>query len=172
MIDMCQFPKIDERWQCLWWQADKLWTWYLGQCFQISYNSGCSWIMTVPWVLFKIATWCKANLYSLLFVIKTTLSCIIYTKRTINPKRAGGIRPPSTFRAIISWNFFFAVSFHDFFLWSLAQLWALFSENSGVRFQSYATLCNRALAQSLKIFWICVQNVWKWLLVPKLHFEL
>ena len=70
--------------------------------------------------------------------------------------------PPSTFRAVISWIFFFrAASFHDFFLSSLAQLLALFSEKSGVRFQSYATLCNRASAQNLKIFWICVQNVWK-----------
>ena len=80
-----------------------------------------------------------------------------------NPKRArggGGIRPPSTFRAIISRNFFFrAASFHDFFLWSFAQLLALFSEKSGIRFESYATLCNRASAQNLKIFWICVQNI-------------
>ena len=47
------------------------------------------------------------------------------------------------------------------FFKSLAQLLALFSEKSGVRFQSYATLCNRASAQNQKIFWICVQNVWK-----------
>ena len=57
--------------------------------------------------------------------------------------------------------FFHATSFHDFFLSSLAQLLALFSEKSGVRFQSYATLCNRPSAQNLKIFWICVQNIWK-----------
>ena len=43
---------------------------------------------------------------------------------------------------------FRAASFHDFFLSSLAQLLALFSEKSGVRFQSYATLCNRASAQN------------------------
>ena len=81
----------------------------------------------------------------------------------VNPKRAGGGRnlpPPSTFRAIISWNFFPAPqAFINFFLWSLAQLLALFSKKSGLRFQSYATLCNRASAQNLKIFWICVQNM-------------
>ena len=53
--------------------------------------------------------------------------------------------PSSTFRAVISWKFFSAPqAFTIFFLSSLAQLFALFSEKSGVRFQSYATLCNRA----------------------------
>ena len=86
----------------------------------------------------------------------------------LNPKRpggggGGGQNPPfSTFRAIVSGIFYFrAASFHDFFLWGLAQLWAQFSEKSGVRFLSYATLCNRTSAQNLTIFWICVQNVWK-----------
>ena len=48
--------------------------------------------------------------------------------------------------------FFRAASFHDFFLSSLAQLLPLFLEKSGIRFESYATLCNRASAQNLKIF--------------------
>ena len=82
-----------------------------------------------------------------------------------NPKRAGGgggIRPPlDVSRGNFVEIFFRAASFDDFFLSSLAQLLALFSEKSGVRFQSYATLCNRASAQNVKIFWICVQNVWK-----------
>ena len=77
---------------------------------------------------------------------------------SLNPKRAGGgaesAPPPLDV-------FFCATSFHDFFLSSLAQLLALFSEKSGGRFQSYATLCNRPSAQNLKIFWICVQNIWK-----------
>ena len=55
--------------------------------------------------------------------------------------------------------FFRAASFHDFFLWSFAQLLALFLQKSGIWFQSYATLCNRTSAQNLKIFWICVQNI-------------
>ena len=54
---------------------------------------------------------------------------------------------------------FRAVSFHDLKKKSLAQFLPLFSEKSGVRFRSYATLCNQASAQNLKIFWICVQNV-------------
>ena len=65
----------------------------------------------------------------------------------------GGIRPPlDVSRDNFVEIFFRAASFHDFFLSSLAQLLALFSEKSGVRFQSYATLCN------LTIFWICVQT--------------
>ena len=83
----------------------------------------------------------------------------------VNPKRAGGgggIRPPlDVSRDNFVENFFRAASFHDFFLSSLAQLLALFSEKSAVRFQSYATLRNRASAQNMTIFWICVQNIWK-----------
>ena len=81
-----------------------------------------------------------------------------------NPKRAGGggIRPPlDVSRDNFAENFFRAASFHDFFLSSFAQLLALFSEKSGVWFESYAILCTRASAQNLKIFWICVQNIWK-----------
>ena len=91
----------------------------------------------------------------------------------VNPKRAGGggIRPPLD---VSRDNFveicFCAASFHDFFLSSLAQLLALFSEKLGVRFQSYATLCNRAWAQNLKIFWICVQNIWKMASCAKTQF--
>ena len=84
------------------------------------------------------------------------------TSGALTLKGQGGGRnpPPSTFRAIISRNFLFrAASFHDFFLSSFAQLLALFSEKSGVRFQSHATLCNQTSAQNLKIFWICVQNM-------------
>ena len=71
--------------------------------------------------------------------------------------------PPRRFASRDSFGEFFsrAASIHDFFLWSLAQLLAQFSEKSGVRFLSYATLCNRTSAQNWTIFWICVQNVWK-----------
>ena len=65
-----------------------------------------------------------------------------------------------------------AAGFHDFFLWSFAQLLALFSEKSGLRFESYATLCNRASAQNLKYSGFVYKTYGKWLLVPKLHFEL
>ena len=54
-----------------------------------------------------------------------------------------------------------APRFHDFFLSSLAQLLTLFSEKLGIPFRSYAMLCNRASAQYMGIFWICVQNIWK-----------
>ena len=86
-------------------------------------------------------------------------------KQRVNPKRTGGggWNPPplDVSRDNFVEIFFRAASFHDFFLWSLAQLLALFLEKSGVRFQSYATLYDQASAQNLKIFWICVQNVWK-----------
>ena len=52
-------------------------------------------------------------------------------------------------------------NFADFFFSSLAQLLTLFSYKSDVPFRSYATLCNRASAQNMGIFWICVQNIWK-----------
>ena len=77
------------------------------------------------------------------------------------PGGGGGIHPLDISRDNFVDFFFRAASFHDFFLWSLAQLLALFSEKLGVRFQSYAKLCNRASAQNYKIFWICVQNIWK-----------
>ena len=54
-----------------------------------------------------------------------------------------------------------ASRFRNFFLSSLAQLLTLFSEKSAVPFQSYAMLRNRASAQNMGIFWICVQNIWK-----------
>ena len=53
----------------------------------------------------------------------------------LNPKRAGGggIGPPlDVSRDNFVENFSRAASFHDFFLWSLAQLLALFSGKSGV----------------------------------------
>ena len=80
----------------------------------------------------------------------------------------GGAESASTTFRVIKF-FPRRASFHDFFLWSLAQLLVLFHTKK--YFQSYATSCNQAY-QNLKIFWICVRNVWKSLLVPKLHFEL
>ena len=83
----------------------------------------------------------------------------------------GGIRPPlDVLRDNFAEFFLCAASFHDFFLSSFAQLLALFSEKSGVRFESYATLCNQASAQNLKIFWICVQNIWKMAFCAKTPF--
>ena len=87
-------------------------------------------------------------------------------QNVFNPKRAGGggRNPPPPLdvsRDNFVEKFFRTASFHDFFLSSLAQLLALFSEKLAVRFQSYATLCNQASAQNLTIFWICVQNIWK-----------
>ena len=81
---------------------------------------------------------------------------------TLKGPGGGGIRPPlDVSRDNFAKKNFRAASFHDFFLSSFAQLLALFSEKSGVWFESYATLCTRASAQNLKIFWICVQNIWK-----------
>ena len=87
----------------------------------------------------------------------------LYTFLTLKVPGGGGAEsaPLDVSRDNFVEIFFRATSFHDFFLLSLAQLLALFSEKSGVRFQSYATLCNRPSAQNLKIFWICVQNIWK-----------
>ena len=83
-------------------------------------------------------------------------------KVKLNLKGPGGIRPLplDVSRDNFVEIFFPRRALSWLFLWSLAQLLALFSEKSGVLFQSYATLCNRASAQNLKIFWICVQNIW------------
>ena len=63
-----------------------------------------------------------------------------------------------------------ALRFRYFFLASLAQLLTLFSYKSVVPFRSYATLCNRVLAQNMGISWICVQNIWKMALCAKNQF--
>ena len=47
----------------------------------------------------------------------------------------------------------------------------LFSYKSGVPFRSYATLFNRASAQNMGIFWICVQNIWKMAFCAKNQFR-
>ena len=86
----------------------------------------------------------------------------------------GGFPPLDVSRDNFAEFFFRAPRFRDFFLSSLAQLWTLFSYKSGAPFRGYATLCNRASAQNMGIFWICVQNIWKiiWLFVLKIHFGL
>ena len=82
-----------------------------------------------------------------------------FVRLSINSKRAeggggGGIRPPPPPRRFMEKKKFVAASFHDFFLWSFAQLLTLFSEKSGIWFESYTTLCSR--------LWICVQIIsWK-----------
>ena len=83
------------------------------------------------------------NLLRLLSIVET-LAGILENGVNLTLKGPGG---PSTFRTIILWNCFFrAASYYAFFLSSLAQLLALFSEKSGIRFESYATLCNRTSA--------------------------
>ena len=96
-------------------------------------------------------------------ILQCILSIFNYSRAQDKNKGPGGRNPPplDVSRDNFVEFFFRAARFHDFFLLSLAQLLVLFSEKSGVRFQSYATLCNRASAQNLKIFWICVQNLWK-----------
>ena len=94
------------------------------------------------------------NFFSLNKKVDVHPSCMFYS---FNPKRTRGVEfTPSTFRTIISQDFFFFRSprFRNFFLSSLAQLFVK-------KFWSYATLCNRASAKNLAIFWICVQNIWK-----------
>ena len=68
--------------------------------------------------------------------------------------------PPSTFRAIILRNFFSAHrAFATFFFRVLRNFWCYFSEKLGENVpEVYATLCNRASAQNMGIFWICVQK--------------
>ena len=76
-------------------------------------------------------------------------------------KRPGG-GFPSTFRAIISQKLIFAHRpFMTFFIQVLRNFWRYFCKKLAVPFQSYPTLCNRASAQNMEIFWICVQNIWK-----------
>ena len=76
--------------------------------------------------------------------------------------KPGGNTPPLDVSRDNFEEFFFrAPCFRDYFLLNLAQLLTLFSYKSGIPSRSYATLCNRASAQNMGIFWICVQNIWK-----------
>ena len=118
-------------------------------------NSQMSFILMILTFQVKNFKWIEVS--SLTVIFKPQLDRQIWHKlwqddsnicsNHINPKRAGGggggifistgRNPLSTFHG----KKIHAASFHEFFLWSLAQLLALFSEKSGVRFQSYATLC-------------------------------
>ena len=70
---------------------------------------------------------------SLLMHHVTRMSYIWQYGIGVNPKRAGGgaeSAPPSTFRAIISWNFFFAPwAFMTFFFQVLRNFWCYFRKN-------------------------------------------
>ena len=113
----------------------------------------------------KISLW----FYNIVNILKSRtcsslFTCYIYMMYFMD-------RPPlDVSRDNFAEIFLRAASFHDFFLSSFAQLLALFSEKSGVRFESYATLCNQASAQNSKIFWICVQNIWKMAFCAKTPF--
>ena len=88
----------------------------------------------------------RAKLYPTYLLRGSTVS---WNLLTLKGPGGGGIRPPlDVSRDNFAENFFRAASFHDFFLSSFAQLLALFSEKSGVWFESYATLCTRASAQN------------------------
>ena len=97
----------------------------------------------------------------------------------INPKRTGGgggldSSPPRPSRAIISRNLFpLPRAFMTCVFQVLRNFMPVLTDRLGVRFKSYATLCNRASAQNLNIFWISVQNIWKMATCAiRLHFEL
>ena len=94
---------------------------------------GTSWVCHVQTLFFIYK--------GIVYIQKSSLYCL-------NPKRTGGgggIRPPlDVSRDNFAKIFFRAASFHDFFLSSLAQLLAQFSEKSGVRYPHSVTLCNMA----------------------------
>ena len=70
----------------------------------------------------------------------------------------GGVDPPLD----VSRKCFYVLrAFATFFFRVLRNFWCYFRKNWAYCYQSYATLCNRASAQNMGIFWICVQNIWK-----------
>ena len=98
----------------------------------------------------------------------------------INPKRAGGgggggaeSAPPSTFRAIISWKIFSAPrAFMTFCFQVLRNFWRYFQKN-----RPYGSKVTQhyVIERRLKIWQFSgfvYKTYGKWLLVPKLHFEL
>ena len=112
------------------------------------------------------------------FNIQTTCTWHLYLTLTyLNPKRAGGggesAPPPSTFRAIISQKFFSAPrAFMTFFFEVLRNFWRYFRKN-----QAYHSKVTQhyVIERRLKIWTFSgfvYKTYGKWLLVPKLHFEL
>ena len=130
----------------------------------------CIWEIVDLWtsVTFFLGTPCislKQNIYCISDIV------------TFNPNQTkgggGGWNPPPPLdvsRDNFADFFSRAPRFRYFFLLSLAQLLMLFSKNLGIPFRSYATLCNRASAQNMGIFWICVQNIWKMAFCAKNRF--
>ena len=99
-----------------------------------------------------------------LILYKIPIPLAVCEDMLLNPKRAGGrYPPPSTFRAIISQNFFFrAASFHDFFSSSLAPTFdAIFGKNRayGSKVTQHYVIERRLKIRKFSEF--CVQNIWK-----------
>ena len=102
--------------------------------------------------------------------------CMDYVSQmlTLKGPGGGGIHHPSTFRAIILWKFFFFAprAFMTFFFQVLRNFSRYFRENwaygSKVT-QHYVIECRLKI---WKFSGFVYKTSGKWLLVPKLHFEL
>ena len=80
--------------------------------------------------------------------------------------------PPSTFREIISWIIKFRAAMLSWLFWLkfCATCGSYVQDISGVPFESYATLCNRASGQQFENFLdLRRKDMREWLNVPKLH---
>ena len=100
---------------------------------------------------------------------------LILLKLTLKGPGGGGAEsaPPSTFRAIISWNFFFAPwAFMTFFFQVLRNFWCYFRKNRayGSKVTQHYVIDRRLKIWEFSGF--VYKTYGKWLLVSKLHFEL